>query len=411
MRAIIIEPGRSDPTGEKGGVDMRTGYTTGTCAAAAAGAAAFFLCTGTKQPHASVLLPDGSELVLPIVWDSVEPLCCGVHKDAGDDPDVTGGTLICAQVMDLSEYRKEERALSCLTPLEQSHVYRDDAYPGLWLRGGRGIGTVTKKGLSCPVGFPAINPVPRQMILAEADRARRRAGCPDRELVITVSVPEGEALAARTFNPKLGIVGGISVLGTSGIVHPMSEEALIETIRLEIRVRAGEGRRILAVAPGNYGERFLKETMGLSMDSFVKCSNFIGDTFQMMKEEKIEKVLLAGHVGKLIKVAGGVMNTHSRYGDRRMEIMEQCACSVGMPEEQAGKLKAMNTTEEAADYLAETGWLTAVMQEAARHGKEVLEKRFGLETELLLFSMERGLLAETGGAAAFVKELMDVRMQ
>ena len=386
---------------------MRTGYTTGTCAAAAAGAAAFFVCSGRKLSHAAVLLPDGSEALLPLTWDVGEPLRCGVYKDAGDDPDVTDGTLVCAEVRDLLEAQKEGQESGFAAIAEQRSVYRDDRYPGLCLLGGQGVGTVTKKGLSCPVGFPAINPIPRQMILAEAARARKRAGCPERELMITVSIPEGEALAARTFNPKLGIVGGISILGTSGIVHPMSEAALVETIRLEIRVRAGEGRRLLAVAPGNYGERFLKETMGLSLDSFVKCSNFIGDTFRMMKEEHIEKVLLAGHVGKLIKVAGGVMNTHSRFGDRRMEILEDCALSVGMPKEQAEQLRLMNTTEEAAGYLVETGWLPAVMQEAARRGKEVLEKQFGVKTEILLFSMEHGLLAETAGAAALVKELKD----
>ena len=122
------------------------------------------------------------------------------------------------------------------------------------------------------------------------------------------------------------------MLGTTGIVNPMSEAALVETIRLDIRVHAQEDVSLLAVAPGNYGERFLKEETGLSMENFIKCSNFIGTSFKMLSQEGIHQALLAGHVGKLVKVAGGVMNTHSRYGDRRMEILSACARTVGFPE-------------------------------------------------------------------------------
>lgn len=381
---------------------LRTGYTTGTTAAAAAGAAAFFLCTGRLPEKAYALLPDGSEAVLPVEngeWlekklSSEEEVrfrgvFCMVRKDAGDDPDVTNEAFIRAEVWELAKQ-----------PLDERPCYRSEEHPGLWLYGGRGVGMVTKKGLSCPVGYPAINPVPRAMIFAEVDRARKAAGYPQKQLWIEISIPAGEELAARTFNPKLGIVGGISVLGTSGIVHPMSEAALVETIRLEIRVRAAEGKRTLAVAPGNYGEHFLKEAMGLSMDSFVKCSNFIGETFRILCEERIETVLLAGHIGKLIKVAGGVMNTHSKYGDRRMEILMQCAGAVGMTDGEITPLAGMNTTEEAVEYLSEAGWLSEVTGYAAEKIKTVLEERFGIRTEVLLFSSERGLLAKTGGAFA-----------
>lgn len=144
---------------------------------------------------------------------------------------------------------------------------------------------------------------------------------PELPLRIEISIPSGRELAEKTFNPHLGIIGGISVLGTTGIVNPMSEAALVETIRLDIRVHAQEDVSLLAVAPGNYGERFLKEETGLSMENFIKCSNFIGTSFKMLSQEGIHQALLAGHVGKLVKVAGGVMNTHSRYGDRRMEIL------------------------------------------------------------------------------------------
>ena len=319
--------------------------------------------------------------------------CCSVRKDAGDDPDVTDGTLVGARVSYTGG------------PPSGRPCYEDPGYPGLYLTGGEGVGLVTKSGLSCPVGYSAINPVPREMIFKEVDRARRRAGLADRGLLLEIFIPDGERLAEHTFNPKLGIEGGISILGTSGIVNPMSEAALIETIRLEIRVKAAEGRTMLAVAPGNYGERFLKEETGLLMNAFVKCSNFIGDTFSMMREEGIRRVLLGGHVGKLVKVAGGVLNTHSRYGDRRMEILSDCAAESGVDMDAAAVLAGMNTTEEAAEYLDRIGVLAPVMDCVAARVKRVLEAESGIETEVLLFSGTMGLLAKTGQALAFAEQL------
>lgn len=369
---------------------LRSGYTTGTCAAAAAWAAVRLLCSGTKESPVSVLLPGGRRAAIQVVHFTAEKgswAMCSVKKDAGDDPDVTNGTLICAK--------------ACLAGQEDpgQPCYTSDRYPGVYVTGGEGVGIVTKKGLSCPVGHYAINPVPREMILEAAFEARCCYGRPDERIIIEISIPEGKELAGRTFNPALGITGGISVLGTTGIVNPMSENALLETIRLDIRVRASEGRRILAAAPGNYGERFLREEFGLDMSSFVKCSNYIGDTFRMMKEEKIDRVLLAGHLGKLIKVAGGVMNTHSKYGDRRMEILADCARKAGLGPEAADRLHGMNTTDEAAEFLEREGCLRAVMDEAAGQVKKNLEDGFAVKTEVVLFNQEKGLLAATEGAA------------
>ena len=272
--------------------------------------------------------------------------------------------------------------------------------------GGAGIGMVTRDGLSCPVGHYAINPVPRTAIFREAALARREAGMPELPLRIEISIPSGRELAEKTFNPHLGIIGGISVLGTTGIVNPMSEAALVETIRLDIRVHAQEDVSLLAVAPGNYGERFLKEETGLSMENFIKCSNFIGTSFKMLSQEGIHQALLAGHVGKLVKVAGGVMNTHSRYGDRRMEILSACARTVGFPE--ADALLPMNTTEEAADFLYEHGYLKQVMEQVANQVKAVLEEESGVQTEVMLFSSNYGLMARTAGADAYVRELLEM---
>lgn len=265
---------------------------------------------------------------------------------------------------------------------------------------------VTKNGLLCAPGFYAINPVPRRMIFeAAAEEYGRYFHAEDEKLLIEISIPEGKRLAERTFNKNLGIVGGISVLGTSGIVNPMSEPALLETIRLDIRVKAQEGRKLLAVAPGNYGEAFLKDELGISMDSFVKCSNFIGATFLMMKEEQVEEVLLVGHLGKLIKVTGGVLNTHSKYGDRRMELFCDCAKKAGVEKERAEKLLSMNTTEEAAAYLKQAGCLDKVMAVILDRIQGVLKEYSKLSVEVVVFSSGLGTLGMTAGAAERIERL------
>ncbi len=375
---------------------LRTGFTTGTCAAACTRASVMLLCTGKAPAAAKTVTPSGISAILPIVLSNLEEdsAICGVRKDSGDDPDVTNNTLICA------------RAIRNFFP-ESEHGYYDPEYPGIEVTGADGIGIVTKGGLSCPVGHYAINPVPRKAIFREADLARRECGVPDMRLRIEISIPAGKELAEKTFNPHLGIIGGISVLGTTGIVNPMSEEALIETIRLDIRVHAQEGNSsLLSVAPGNYGERFLKEETGLSMENFIKCSNFIGDTFKMLSEEGIRRVLFAGHVGKLVKVAGGIMNTHSKYGDHRMEILAECARKVGF--NKADDILPMNTTEEAADFLNEHGTLDKVMNQVAIQVKNILEDKFTIQTEVMLFSSTYGLMARTDGADVFVRELLDM---
>ena len=378
-----------------------SGFTTGTCAAAAAAAAAARLCTGAAPKAMEVELPLGRMAELLVEQDAGGAgwAFCAVRKDAGDDPDVTDGALVCAHVRTV---RMRPEGVPC---------YTDEGSPFLYLTGGDGVGRVTKKGLSCPAGCFAINPVPRRMIFRHVRQVCRDAGLEKEALLIEISIPGGAALAKRTFNPRLGIEGGLSILGTSGIVRHMSEEAMLETIRLEIRVRAAEGRTLLAMAPGNYGEAFLREKKGLAMDSFVTCSNFIGAAVRMMQEEGIRRVLLAGHVGKLIKVAGGVLNTHSRYGDGRMESLAECARLAGVSEEEARPVYGMNTTEEAAQYLALKALLRPVMSVAAGRVKEVLERAGGITVEVLVFSSGQGLMAETPGADRMVRELKNHNMK
>lgn len=412
---------------------MKSGFTTGTCAAAAAMAAAQALAGGGKREYVSLMTPGGREAAFEVLWqpecgekagggqdgfwpgsESPEKQICMVRKDSGDDPDVTNGTLIGAAVSFGENVQRAEESGEELPGIYSDHSQS----PSVYLTGGIGVGRVTKKGLKCPVGYPAINPVPRQMIAEAARTALWNLGC-ERPVYIEIFIPAGRELALKTFNPRLGIEGGISVLGTTGIVNPMSEQALIETIRLDIRVQAAENRTLLAVAPGNYGEAFLREEMGLSMDAFVKCSNFVGETFSMLREEGVRQALFAGHLGKLIKVAGGVMNTHSKYGDRRMEILADCLAETWNSEEKRsgrfalnrrreeviGQILSMNTTDQAAEFLSAQGLLASVMKTVTGRIKSVLESRFQIETEVIVFSGSAGILGMTAGAEAFAKRL------
>lgn len=412
---------------------LKSGFTTGTCAAAAAMAAAQALAGGGKREYVLLMTPGGREAAFEVLWqpecgekagggqdgfwpgsESPEKQICMVRKDSGDDPDVTNGTLIGAAVSFGENVQRAEESGEELPGIYSDHSQS----PSVYLTGGIGVGRVTKKGLKCPVGYPAINPVPRQMIAEAARTALWNLGC-ERPVYIEIFIPSGRELALKTFNPRLGIEGGISVLGTTGIVNPMSEQALIETIRLDIRVQAAENRTLLAVAPGNYGEAFLREEMGLSMDAFVKCSNFVGETFSMLREEGVRQALFAGHLGKLIKVAGGVMNTHSKYGDRRMEILADCLAETWNSEEKRsgrfalnrrreeviGQILSMNTTDQAAEFLSAQGLLASVMKTVTGRIKSVLESRFQIETEVIVFSGSAGILGMTAGAEAFAKRL------
>ena len=290
---------------------MRRGYTTGSCAAAAAcGAAQALLSGGKKQPEEIRLMtPKGIEVRIPVENVEINPeenrAVCSVRKDSGDDPDVTNRAIVCAEVF-----------------------LRKEAEPPVRIDGGEGVGRVTKPGLACKVGEAAINPVPRKMIQQEVRKVMKAFDCRG-GLDVIISIPDGKRLAEKTFNPKLGIVGGISVLGTTGIVEPMSEQALIDTIKVEINVAKATGVSYLVLTPGNYGETFLKESGYMDALTYVKCSNFIGEALDAVREKEFAGVLLVGHIGKLIKVAAGMMNTHSRYGDRRMETLSAAAESAG----------------------------------------------------------------------------------
>lgn len=441
----------------KAGKKLRQGYTTGSCAAAAAKAAAAMLLSKKPVSHVSLRTPKGRVLLLEVENISFHrkndaentpdnassvlySVSCAVRKDSGDDPDVTNGTLIYAEV--------------AFSPV-----------PGIRIEGGDGVGRVTKQGLDQPVGEAAINSTPRRMIAEAVQEVWQKAICLGEEnsgsnadfigcrnlclpdplgetetaqekaagsssaaknvlspgFVVTISVPGGRELAEKTFNPRLGIIGGISILGTTGIVEPMSDEALKDTIRTEIRVRRYEGMKILPAAPGSYGKAFFLKKYGFQLDTAVTTSNYIRDTVEMAVAEDFTRMLFVGHIGKLVKVAGGIPNTHSKYGDRRMEILTEFlkeACSE-QPEAEAadsGKTGAILeaalsdcvSTDEAVRLLRLYRMDGPVLSRMTLRIKEVMEDWSGgrMQIEVIVFSNVYGELGKTDGAELFLTEIM-----
>ena len=373
----------------KDGKDLRFGYTTGSCAAAASKAAARMLLEGSREESVELMIPKGILLNLPVeeITAGEGFVSCAIRKDSGDDPDITNGILIFSRV----EFSKT---------------------PGITLEGGFGVGRVTKPGLECPVGAPAINRVPREMITA-AVRAMQEESGNFAGLKVTISIPEGERLAKRTFNPRLGIVGGLSVLGTSGIVEPMSEAALVDTIRVEMKQLAASGRKMAVITPGNYGEDFMKEALHADLSGAVKCSNFVGETLDMAGEFGFQKVLLIGHIGKFVKLAAGIMNTHSRYADGRMEVMGVHAALCGAGRELVAKLMDCVTTDDALDVLEEAGLLKDTLSSILRKIDFHLKARShgDYQVEAVIFSNKRGLLGMTAGAEGMLREFLAEGME
>ena len=353
---------------------MKYGFTTGSCAAAASGAAAYMLLTGNTKTDITVETPSGRIFKAAIldIKRSENSVSCAVRKTAGDDPDITDGALIYSEVS-----------------IRES---------GFSIDGGKGVGRVTRPGLDQPVGAAAINRVPREMIEKKVREVCSFTGYSG-GLKIIISVPEGERLAEKTFNPKLGIAGGISILGTSGIVEPMSERAFIETIRLELKQKRAEGERRAVISPGNYGREFMKKSYGFDLDRSVKCGNFIGLTVDMAKEEGFVELLLVGHIGKLIKVAGGIMNTHSREADCRMEILASLGLLCGADGGTARSILRCALTDEAVEILDEAGIKQAVMDMAVERICGNLERRTEkMKIECMMFSNKFGELGKSRGA-------------
>lgn len=366
------------------GKRLRMGYTTGSCAAAAAKAAAWMLLSGRRKETIRLMTPKGVELTLAVRDIRLSPDCvsCAIQKDSGDDPDVTRNTLIYAEV--------------CRSTV-----------PGIIIDGGQGVGRVTKPGLDQPVGAAAINSVPRRMIGENVSEVCALLGYSG-GLRVVISAPEGEMLAKKTFNPRLGIVGGISILGTTGIVEPMSEQALVDTIRVELRQRRESGADYVLLSPGNYGADYMRAAMGIDPATAVMTSNFIGDTLEMCRELDFRGALLIGHIGKLVKLAGGMWNTHSRYGDCRMDILAACAAAEGLHGAAAEELLQCATCDDALRLLKENDCFDAVLRRlAVRIGTMMQYKSGEMETGAILFSKEYGYLCQTQGAAELLRRIRE----
>ena len=365
---------------------LRYGYTTGSCAAAASKAAAAMLLSGKEISYVELHTPKGIDLRLEVLDISREDnaVSCAIQKDGGDDPDVTNGILIYAKVS--------------REPADEAQIIID---------GGFGVGRVTKPGLDQPVGAAAINKVPRQMI-----RENLEAVCEQYhyhgKLSVVISIPSGVELAAKTFNPRLGIVGGISVLGTSGIVEPMSEQALIDTIRVEMRQKLANGMEYLLVVPGNYGIDFLDQYgHGLQLEDAVKCSNFVGEALDAAVEFGAKGVLLVGHIGKFVKLAGGIMNTHSHNADARMELLTVHAALLGAPVELLQKMMECVTTDDALKYLKEADLMEPVMERIMEKMEFYVNQRaqHQLELGVITFSNVFGILGQTKNVPDLVKKI------
>lgn len=329
---------------------LRYGYTTGTCAALAAAAATRALLSRDEPGTETLMTSKGIPVSVSIeVWGRDETgAWASVCKDAGDDSDVTDGMEIRAHVSEQGE--------------------------GITIDGGAGVGRVTKPGLDQPVGNAAINSGPRAMIRAAVEDVCKELDYTG-GIDVIISVPEGEAAAAKTFNPKLGIEGGISILGTTGIVEPMSEQALIDTIEIELKQTSLESDRLI-LTPGNYGEDFIEENgldqMGVPVQKF---SNFLGETLDIMANLGFREVLLIAHVGKLSKVAAGIMNTHSKYADGRNEIFCAHGAVNGADTETCRKLMDAATTDACIEILDEAGIREEVIKSIMNAVQQKLEHR------------------------------------
>ncbi|CAM4092552.1 cobalt-precorrin-5B (C(1))-methyltransferase CbiD [Serratia silvae] len=352
------------------GKRYRKGYTTGSCATAAAKVAALMVLRQQVIHQVSIVTPSGVTLNLNVEQPLIEgqQATAAIRKDGGDDVDATHGMLIFARVS-----------------LTQDHQQ-------ILLQGGEGVGTVTRKGIGLPVGSAAINRTPRQTIEA----AVREAIGPQRGALVEIFAPEGIERARKTYNGRLGILGGISIIGTTGIVTPMSEESWKRSLALELEMKRAAGQDRVILVPGNHGERFVREQLGLDGQQVVTMSNFVGYMLQETVRLGFRQVLLVGHPGKLIKVAAGIFHTHSHIADGRMETLIAHLALMGAPVELLRQVEQCNTTEAALELISEQGWQEVFPRIAQRICQRVQEMlRFSSHLpgcDAILFSFDQQIL-------------------
>lgn len=364
----------------RGGQKLRCGYTTGSCAAAASGAAAEMLISGEISEFSEIMTPKGVPLKLEVLdaTISTDYAKCAIKKDSGDDPDITNGILVYAKVSRISD--------------------------GVEIVGGEGIGKVTKAGLDQPIGEAAINSVPRKMIAAEVEKVAEMYDYHG-GFRIEISVPNGEEIAKKTYNPRMGIEGGISIIGTSGIVEPMSNSALIDTIRLEERMRKAEGHNALLLTLGNYSENFIQKSMPFALEKSVKCSNFIGEAIESALEYGFENILIIGHIGKLVKLGAGIMNTHSAQADGRMDVLVTCGVLAGAESEVLRNIPECATVDAALDILKEHGYMEKTLEILAKRAEYYLDAKVknAVKIGAVMFSDKHGITVETSRVCELIE--------
>jgi cobalt-precorrin-5B (C1)-methyltransferase len=284
---------------------LRSGFTTGACAAAAAKGAILALTNQKKMEEVQIILPQGEKVIFALNKCEFGDLqaCCSVVKDAGDDPDVTGGAQILAEVAWTGGR-------------------------GLTIEGGKGVGVVTKPGLPLPVGVAAINPVPRRMIIQSVEEVVKLDG---RGIKVVISVPQGEELARKTLNSRLGIVGGISILGTTGIVVPYSEEAFTASISQALDIALACGWQEVVLSTGRQSEQHARESLSLSEESFIQVGDFMGYALKECAGKGIARVTIWGMIGKLSKLAQGHFYTHVSSVEIDTGFLAEVAQGCGMP--------------------------------------------------------------------------------
>ncbi len=354
------------------GKKLRYGYTTGSSATAATKAALMYLLDDGKHdiPEVTIKLPSGNSLTINV--NSLEKkensVLASVIKDGGDDPDVTHGLEIYSKVR-----------------------LRNDSKINIF--GGTGVGKVTKKGLPVAPGNSAINPVPLKMIRETVEEILPEGFGAD----VEISVPKGEETAKKTLNAKLGIIGGISILGTTGIVKPMSEESWKASLAIELKMaleNAGNGEAIFLF--GNRGKQYLSDNFDDNTSQAIVISNFVGYMFDRACEFEAKKIYFIGELGKFVKVAGGIFHTHSRVSDAKMEILTANALLVGESTENMKKIMASNTTEEATKYIEKTEVYNLLAEKAKQKCEEYCRRNgWELEVETLIISAEKEVLGNS----------------
>lgn len=355
------------------GKKYKRGYTTGSCATGAAKAATYMILTKETLETVNIDTPKGIPLNLNVENVDINNVFaqCSIQKDGGDDIDATHKMHI---------YAKAEL-------IDSNEIIID---------GGIGIGRVTKKGLGIEIGKAAINKTPISMIQSEV----RKVIGDSKGVKITIFAPEGETIAKKTFNPRLGIVGGISIIGTTGIVEPMSDEGWKKSLSIELEMKKAQGMDKIILVPGNHGEMFIKESLGIDSKYIVRTSNFIGYMLKEAQRIGFKKILMAGHLGKYVKIAGGIFNTHSKVADARNEILIANLALMNAPFELINKVNECLTTEEFIEILEDDKYkkykeIYNILCEKCKKRIDIYMNDDEIDIEVMIFSMEKKLLGES----------------